>query len=379
MFWIIQSFLYSLFFVEIMKTPLYDEHVKLGAKVIDFNGWLMPVYYTSVIDEHINTRERAGLFDICHMGEFIVEGNDAFRLIQKIITNDLQILEDGKAFYSSMCLENGGIIDDLFVYRFNKNKFMVVVNAGNIEKDFKWFLKHKDFFDDVAVINKSQDIAKLDLQGPKAEDILQEVTNFDLKGLKRFYFVEDKVNNIPTLISRTGYTAEDGFELYFPLDKAQEQWNKLLQVGKAYGLMPIGLGARDTLRIEACYGLYGHELNEEINPLEAGIAFTVKFNKDFIGKEALLRQKDNLNRKIAAFEMLDKAIPRNGYDVLKNDAKIGFVSSGTFSPTFKKPIGLAMIDINETGIGNEIEIKIRDNLHAAKVVERPFYKYAGKH
>ena len=362
-----------------MKTPLYDEHVKLGAKVIDFNGWLMPVYYTSVIDEHINTRERAGLFDICHMGEFIVEGNGAFRLIQKLITNDLQILEDGKAFYSSMCLENGGIIDDLFVYRFNKNKFMVVVNAGNIEKDFKWFLKHKDFFDDVAVINKSQDIAKLDLQGPKAEDILQEVTNFDLKGLKRFYFVEDKVNNIPTLISRTGYTAEDGFELYFPSDKAQEQWNKLLEVGKVHGLMPIGLGARDTLRIEACYGLYGHELNEEINPLEAGIAFTVKFNKDFIGKEALLRQKDNLNRKIAAFEMLDKAIPRNGYDVLKNDAKIGFVSSGTFSPTFKKPIGLAMMDINETGIGNEIKIKIRDNLHAAKVVERPFYKYAGKH
>ena len=273
---------------ELKKTPLYEEHVKLGAKLIDFNRWLMPVYYSNVIEEHITTRTKAGLFDICHMGEFFIEGNNAFKLVQKLITNDLKRLEDGKAFYSSMCLENGGIIDDSLIYRFNQNKFMIVVNAANVEKDLKWFLKHKNFFDDVNVIDKTNETAKIDLQGPKAEEILQKLTSFELKNLKRFNFIGDNINNIPTIISRTGYTAEDGFELYFNAEKAAEQWNKLLEIGKEFGLKPVGLGARDTLRIEAGYPLYNHELSENTNPFEAGIGFAVKLEKeDFIGKEIL--------------------------------------------------------------------------------------------
>lgn len=364
---------------ELNKTPLYKEHIKLGAKLVEFGGWKMPVYYSNVIEEHLNVREEAGIFDTCHMGEFVIEGNDAFELVQKLITNDLNKLGDRKVFYSSMCLENGGIVDDLLVYRFNENKFMIVVNAINVEKDFKWILKHKDFFDDAIIINKTNEIAKLDLQGPKAEEILQKLTKFDLKSLKRFHFIEDSINNISTIISRTGYTAEDGFELYFDSEKVVEVWNKLLEVGKKFGLKPIGLGARDTLRIEACYSLYGHELNENINPFEADIGFTVKFDKgDFVGKEVLLKEKFNLKRKIVAFEMLDRGIARGGYGVFKNCNKIGFVTSGTFSPTFKKSLGMAMLDINEAFIGNEIEIKIRDSLHKAKVVERPIYKFHGK-
>ncbi len=361
------------------RTPLYEEHIKLGAKIVEFGGWEMPVYYSNVIEEHITTREKAGLFDICHMGEFIVEGKDAFKLVQRLITNDLNKLDDGNAFYSCMCLENGGIIDDLFVYRFNQNKFMIVANAANVEKDFKWFLKHKDFFEDATVIDRTNETAKLDLQGPNSERILQRLTDADLEGLKRFCFVEDSVNNIPTIISRTGYTAEDGFELYFDSNKASEIWGGLLEIGKEFGLKPVGLGARDTLRIEACYSLYGHELNEGINPFEADVGFVVKLEKDnFIGKNALLAHKNSLKRKIMAFEMLDKGIARKHYGVFRKNNHIGFVTSGTFSPTFKKPLGMAMLDIDEAVVGNEVEVKVRDNLHKARIVERPFYKFHRK-
>ena len=352
--------------------------MKLGGKIIDFSGWEMPVYYTNVIDEHLTTRTKAGLFDICHMGEFFVEGNDAFSFVQKVITRDLNKLVDGKAFYGSMCKEDGGIIDDLFVYRFNQKKFMIVVNAVNVEKDFKWMMKQKSFFDDATVVNKTNETAKLDLQGPKSEGILQKLTNADLKNLKRFHFVEDAVNDVPTIISRTGYTGEDGFELYFSSDKVVEQWNKLLEIGKEFGLKPIGLGARDTLRIEACYSLYGHEINEDINPLEAGVGFVISFNKeDFIGKGALLEIKENgLKRKIMAFEMLDRGIPRQHYVVSKNGVEIGKVTSGTMSPSFKKGIGLALIKVEYAKVGEEIEIKIRDKMYKAKIVESPFYKYS---
>jgi aminomethyltransferase len=340
----------------------------------------MPVYYTNVIDEHITTRTKAGLFDICHMGEFFIEGKSAFELVQKIITKDLNKLADGKAFYAAMCLENGGVVDDLFVYRFSQNKFMLVVNAANVEKDFRWILKQKSFFEDATIIDKTKEMAKLDLQGPKSEEILQKLTNADLKNLKRFYFVEDKVNDVSTIISRTGYTGEDGFELYFSSDKVVKQWNKLLETGKEFGLKPVGLGARDTLRIEACYGLYGHELNEEVNPIEAGIGFVVSLDKnDFIGKDALMKFKESgLKRKIIAFEMLERGIPRQSYDVLKNDVKIGSVTSGTMSPTFKKGIGLALIKVEHANIGQEIDIKIRDKTYKAKIVEKPFYKYKDK-
>ena len=355
---------------------MYDEHVKLGAKIVEFSGWSMPVFYTNVISEHINVRGKAGLFDICHMGEIIVEGKDAFKIIQKIITNDLNKLTGGKAFYSSMCLDNGGVIDDLFVYRFNQNKFMIVVNASNVEKDFKWIVGHKDSFD-VDVIDKTDGTAKLDLQGPKAEEILQKLTDTDLMNLKRFCFVESEVNCFSTIISRTGYTGEDGFELYFDSSKSVDMWCKLLEVGEEFGLKPIGLGARDTLRIEAGYSLYGHELSEEMNPFEAGTGFVVKLDKeDFIGKGALQKIKDSgLKRKIVAFEMLERGIPRQGYVVVKDGIEIGYVTSGTMSPTFKKGLGIAFVDVDEAIEQNEIHIKIREKLYSAKIVKKPIYNF----
>lgn len=364
---------------ELNRTPLYGEHVKLGAKIVEFGGWEMPVYYSNVIEEHLIVREKAGLFDICHMGEFFIEGKDAFKLVQKLITNDLNKLEDGKAFYSAICLENGGVIDDLFVYRFNENKFMIVVNAGNVEKDFEWILKHRDSFD-VDVIDKSNDMAKLDLQGPKAEEILQKLTDADLTNLKRFCFVEDNVNGVSTIISRTGYTGEQGFELYFDSAKSVDMWRKLLDVGGEFGLKPIGLGARDTLRIEAGYSLYGHELNEEINPLEAGIGFVVKLDKDdFIGKKALIEIKGRgLKRKIVAFEMLERSVPREHYSVIKDNACIGHVTSGTMSPTFKKGLGMAFVSVDEALEENEIHIKIREKLYSAKILKKPIYVFNSK-
>ena len=364
---------------ELKKTPLYNEHLKLGAKIVEFGGWLMPVQYTNVIEEHTATRTKAGLFDICHMGEFRITGRDSIKFLQKVVTNDVSKLEDGKAFYNAMCNEKGGVIDDLFIYRMNEEEFMMVVNASTIEKDFSWLLKHKEFFDDVDMADISDETGKIDIQVPKAEEILQKLTEFDLGSLERFHFVEDKAGNITAIISRTGYTGEDGFELYFPSGNAVELWNKLLEAGKEFGLKPVGLGARDTLRIEACYSLYGHELSEEITPLEAGIGFAVKLDKgDFIGRMALEKQKNSLKRKIAAFELMDKGIAREHYDVFKDNSKIGFVTSGTFSPTFKKSIGMAMLDAGSAAVGNEIAISIREKLYKAKVVERPFYSYKGK-
>ena len=364
---------------ELKKTPLYDEHVKLGAKIVEFGGWSMPVYYSTLIDEHLTTRAKAGLFDICHMGEFFIEGKDAFKLIQGVITNDLSKLSDGKAFYSCICLENGGVADDLFVYRFNSEKFMIVVNAGNIDKDFRIFSGPKGGLD-VAVVDKSNQTAKLDVQGPNAQEILQKLTEVDLSSLERFCFVEGKVNCVDTIISRTGYTAEDGFELYFDASRAVEMWNKILEVGSEFGLKPVGLGARDTLRIEACYSLYGHELTEEINPLEAGVGFVVKLDKDnFVGKEALLKIKeDGLKRKIVAFELIERGIPREHYEVYKNNEKIGYVTSGTMSPTFKTGLGMAFVNPEEASVDNEIDVKIRDKFYKAKIVERPIYTFNKK-
>lgn len=354
------------------------EHEALGAKMIEFGGWLMPVYYTSVIDEHNTTRNSAGLFDICHMGEIIIKGKDSFNFIQKLITNDLNKLTKGKAFYAAMCYENGTTVDDLFVYCLDNNEYMLVVNAGNIEKDLEWVKKNSGGFD-VEVIDKSNETAKIDLQGPKAEEILQKLTNANLPELKRFHFIEEEVNGVKTIISRTGYTGEDGFELYFDSKNAVEMWNKLLETGKDYGIKPIGLGARDTLRVEACYSLYGHELNDKISPIEAGIGFVVKLDKEsFIGKGSLLKIKENQTKKVTAFEMLDRGVPRTDYAIRKNNEKIGFVSSGTFSPTLKKSIGLGIINIEHANIDNEIDIIIRDKTYKAKVVKRPFYSFNKK-
>ena len=276
-----------------------------------------------------------------------------------------------------MCYENGTTVDDLFVYCLEENEFMLVVNAANVEKDYEWVKKNSNEFD-VEVIDKSDETTKLDLQGPKAEEILQKLTDVDLKELKRFNFIDAEVNGVKTIISRTGYTGEDGFELYFDVNKAVEMWNKLLETGKGI-VKPIGLGARDTLRVEACYSLYGHELNEQISPIESGIGFIVKPDKqDFIGKESLLKIKENQTKKIIAFEMIDRGIPRANYEIMKNNEKIGVVTSGTFSPTLKKNIGLGIVNIEHANIDNEIDIMIRDKSYKAKVVKRPFYAFNKK-
>jgi len=357
------------------KTPLYEEHIKLGARIVEFGGWLMPVFYTNVIEEHIATRTKAGLFDICHMGEIEITGKDAFNLIQKLITNDLGKLPKNKAFYTVMCNEKGTIIDDLFVYCFSKECYMLVVNASTKDKDLNW-IKEKSKGLAVSILDKTDELAKLDLQGPKAEEILQKLTPANLKELKRFNFIESSISNTKSIISRTGYTGEDGFELYFDADSSAKIWNLLLDAGKPFGIKPVGLGARDTLRLESCYSLYGHELSEEINPLEAGISFVVKLDKpDFIGKSAL--EKIRLTRKLVAFEMIDHSIPRNGYEIIRNNKPIGYVTSGTLSPTLKKGIGLGFVDIQYINTGNEIHIKIREKLYKAKIVEKPFYKYKG--
>lgn len=355
------------------RTPLYNEHIKLGAKIIEFNNWQMPVQYTNIIDEHMTTRNKACIFDTSHMGEFLIEGKDSFKFLQRILAKDINKLENGKCSYTVMCNENSGIIDDLLVYRFNNRRFMLVVNAGTIEKDFRHLISNKENFD-VEIKNASNEIAKLDIQGRKAERILQKLTQANLNELKRFGFKEILFNVIKILISRSGYTGEDGFELYFNKEKAVEMWNKILEAGKEHGLKPAGLGARNTLRLESCYSLYSHELNENISPIEAGIPFTVSFDKEFIGKKALEKIKATQKRIIAAFEMLEKGIPRQNYKIVKNNKEIGYVTSGTMSPTLKKGIGLALIEIGYSQPETEIDINIRDKLYRAKIVKKPFYR-----
>ena len=360
------------------RTPLYDEHVKLGAKIVNFNNWEMPVQYTSVIDEHNTTRTKVGLFDICHMGEFLIEGKDSVQFLQKILAKDISKLEQGKCIYTVMCDEKGSTVDDLFVYKFKENKFMLVTNASTIEKDLKHLVANRKEMD-TTISNISNDMAKLDIQGPKAKEIMENALNIDLSELKRFEFKDRVINKIYFIISRSGYTGEDGFEMYFNSEKASEIWNLLLEKGKEQGIKPIGLGARDTLRLECCYSLYGHELNEKINPIEAGISFAVSLNKEgFIGKEALENIKNNQKNKIVAFELLEKGIPRHGYKVLKDNKEIGHVTSGTLSPTLKKGIGLALININYAELETEIDINIRDKLYKAKIIKKPFYNYNGK-
>ncbi len=360
------------------KTPLYDEHIKLGAKMVPFGGWSMPVQYSNVIEEHMATRNNVGIFDICHMGEFVFSGDNALNFLQRMVTNDVSRLKDKQCCYSHLCYENGTFVDDLLVYRMNEKEFFIVVNASTIEKDFNWFLRNK--IDGVNLKNASDDTAKLDIQGPKAQDTMQKLTDFDLSKIKRFFCERINFKGIDEeiLISRTGYTGEDGFEIYFNPKHASFVWDKILDAGREFGIKPCGLGARDTLRTEACYSLYGHEINENTTPIEAGLSFAVEFNKDFTGKKVLQRQKENgTEKKLICFEMADKAIPREQYEIILKNEKAGFVSSGTFSPFFKKGIGMGYIKSELSDIGNEIYILIRGKEYKATIVKKPFYRYRG--
>ncbi len=360
-----------------MKTPLFEIHKRLGAKIIEFGPWLMPLYYTSIIDEHNTVRNKVGLFDVSHMGEFSIRGKDALAFIQRLITNDTSHLSNNQALYTPMCNNNGTIIDDLLVYKFSDEYFMLVVNATNIEKDYRWIEGVARRFDkDISLKNISDETSLLALQGPKAKEALQKLTNLDLSQTKHYWFKEGKIEGIQAIVSRTGYTGEDGFEIYIRPECASKIWNRLLEIGKEEEIKPVGLGARDTLRLECAMLLYGNDMDETKTPLETNIAWTVKFNKkDFIGKEALLRQKaEGIKQRLIGLELLERGIPRHNYLILKDKEKIGTVTSGSFSPTLKKGIGLGYVKTDFAKEGTEIQIQRREKLAKARIAKIPFYR-----
>ncbi|MEH7335450.1 glycine cleavage system aminomethyltransferase GcvT [Neobacillus drentensis] len=361
---------------ELKRTPLFDVYKEYGGKTIDFGGWELPVQFSSIKEEHEAVRTKAGLFDVSHMGEVEVKGVDSLNYLQKMMTNDISKIKNGGAQYTAMCYENGGTVDDLLVYKIEDNHYLLVVNASNIEKDYKWLEEHLE--GDVSLENLSEKTAQLAVQGPLAEKVLQKLTDTDLSGVGFFKFQQEVlINGKKALVSRTGYTGEDGFEVYCDSAEAALLWKEILKAGEEEGILPCGLGARDTLRFEAVLALYGQELSAEISPLEAGIGFAVKLTKetDFIGKEALKQQKENgLPRKLVGIEMIDRGIPRHGYPVYKGEEIIGEVTTGTQSPTLKKNIGLALIKTEFAGLESEVEVEIRGKRLKATVVPTPFYK-----
>lgn len=360
---------------ELKRTPLFEEHQAAKAKLIDFGGWEMPVQYAGVIAEHHAVRKKAGLFDTSHMGEIDVRGKDALAYVQMLITNDVSKIIDGKILYSPMCYPTGGIVDDLLVYRYDAKHFFIVVNASNTDKDYAWMLEQvKDF--EVSVDNVSDQYVQLALQGPLAETILQRLSNIDLSKIIYYTFTHGEIDGVPCLISRTGYTGEDGFEIYPAPEFGRQLWRKILEIGAADGVQPIGLGARDTLRFEARLPLYGHELGQEITPLEAGIGFFVKFDKkDFVGKAALQLQKEQgVPRKLVGLEMVGRGIARAHYLLQKNGEEIGFVTSGSFSPTLNKNIALGLIRADLAVQGDVLDVLIREKPVQAKIIPSMFYK-----
>lgn len=365
---------------KIKKTPLYEAHVRLGARMVDFAGWEMPIQYEGIIAEHEAVRTRAGVFDVSHMGEVEFTGPGASAYLQYLVTNDVSSMIDNQMLYTFMCYPDGGVVDDIIVYRFSEDKYMAVINAANIDKDISWMRENAGSFC-VEIKDLSGDLSLIALQGPGAEEILSGLVEVDLKDIGFFKFAADvKCASKTCMISRSGYTGEDGFEICLKNEDALFVWDKLLEAGAEKGLKPCGLGARDTLRFEANLPLYGNELSDSITPLEAGYGMFVKLDKgDFIGRDALKRQKEEgPARRVVGFEMLESGIPRHGYDVLGGDKVVGFVTTGYNSPTLKKNIGLALVDAGHSAIGSEIYIQIRKKALKAKVIKRNFYSKSYK-
>jgi aminomethyltransferase len=366
------------------RTPLYDRHVALGARLVEFGGWEMPVHYSGIVDEHSAVRHAAGLFDISHMGEFEVKGRDALAFLQHIATQDVATIDEGQSNYALLCRPDGGIVDDIFIYHL-PDGYMVVVNASNIEKDFAWMLDNLSGFD-VELTNISDRAAMLALQGPLAEAILAKATDIDVTSVP-FHGVTTGMllGDIPALIARTGYTGEDGFELFVDDDKVEQLWDGLLALGKDDGLKPCGLGARDSLRFEACLALYGHEIADDINPYEAKLGWVVKLDKGdgstssprgFVGREALLAIKQaGVQRKLAGFEVVGRGIARGGYEIRSlAGERIGEVTTGMPSPTLGKNLGLGYVPVELAPEGSEFDVIVRDRPVRARVVKTPFYK-----
>ncbi|MGP7816220.1 glycine cleavage system aminomethyltransferase GcvT [Niallia sp. 01092] len=359
------------------RTPLFECYKEYGAKTIDFGGWDLPVQFSSIKEEHEAVRTKAGLFDVSHMGEIEVKGAESLAFLQKVLTNDVSKIKVGGAQYSAMCYENGGTVDDLLTYKLAENHYLLIVNASNIAKDYDWLCKYAD--GQVELTNLSEDYAQLALQGPLAETIINKMNpNIDTASIGYFQFQQKQMlAGKEVLLSRTGYTGEDGFEIYCDSKDAPLLWSEILAAGKEEGVLPCGLGARDTLRFEATLALYGQELSADISPLEVGIGFAVKLNKEdnFIGKAALMEQKEQgVSRKLVGIEMVDRGIPRHGYKVYANGELIGEVTTGTQSPTLKKNIGLALLQKEFAVLAQEVDVEIRGKYMRAKVVATPFYK-----
>jgi aminomethyltransferase len=362
---------------ELRRTPLYAKHVASGARMVEFGGWDMPVEYSGITDEHLAVRTRAGLFDVSHMGEFEVAGADALRVLQWLTANDVSKLAIGQAQYSALTTALGTFVDDILVYRLADSHYLLVVNAANIAKDYAWIKSQlPDLGGDVALVNASSRYALIAVQGPEAARVLQELTAVDLQGIKYYWFATGEVSAVRATISRTGYTGEDGFELFVAAAQAERVWDALVAAGRDVDIRPCGLGARDTLRLEAGMRLCGSDMDEETTVLEAGLGWIVGWKKDgFLGAEPLREQKARgLARKLVGFEMTERAIARHGHPVVSGGTACGVVTSGTQTPFLKKAIGLAMVPFQLTPIGTPLEIEIRGRRYGARVVPEPFYK-----
>lgn len=352
-------------------TALHNKHIAAGAKMVEFVGFDMPIQYHSIRDEHRRVRETVGVFDVSHMGEVEISGAAALDMVQKITVNDVAALEIGQVQYSAMCYADGGIVDDLLVYRF-EDKYLLVVNGANKEKDFKWMLDNK--IDNCEIIDVSDDYTQIAVQGKRAEAALQKLTDVKLNEITYYWFTEGELAGCPMIISRTGYTGEPGFELYFANNYAGQVWDQVFEAGAEFDIEPIGLGARDSLRLEKKMCLYGNDIDQTTNPLEAGLGWITKLDKgDFIGRDVLLKVKEEgVSRRLVAFTLDGSGFPRHGYKIFKDDEELGVVTSGTVSPILEKGIGLGYIKKGFTKVGTTIEIEVRNKMIPATIIKPPF-------
>ncbi len=368
------------------RTPLYDTHIALGARMVEFSGWEMPVQYSGIIQEHHTVRKAAGLFDIDHMGQFDVSGADALAFLQHLLSADLSTLEVNQAKYAILCYADGMVVDDTFVYKLPgattlkgagtnsaRPHYMIVVNASNREKDFAWMNAHRGGFK-IDLRDISDEFYMLAFQGPKAEEVLQRIESFDLSKIKYHHVREFKIHNERGWIARTGYTGEDGFELFIPIKHYKHVWDAILETGKDGGVKPIGLGARDSLRFEAKFALYGHEIDAQTTPIEAALSWACDLNKEFIGRDALLKQKlEGVKKKLVGFEMIDRGIARKDYPIAKDGQTIGVVTTGMFAPTLEKNLGLGFVPPEFAAVATEFDVIVRGKPLKARVVKTPFY------
>lgn len=359
---------------DLLKTPFTQFHIAAGAKMVPFAGFNMPVQYKGITAEHLAVRKNVGLFDLSHMGEFEVSGPGALEFLQKVTTNNVAALTPGKIQYSCMTYPEGGIVDDLLVYRL-KDRFFLVVNASNMQKDFDWLNSHRT--GGVSLIDRSQELGLLAIQGPNAQKVMSHLTAYDLESMPYYTCATAKVGGVELLFSRTGYTGEDGFELYIPNDHGAALWQAVTAAGEKYDMELIGLGARDSLRLEMKMALYGNDIDQSTSPVEAGLSWIVDFTKEFVGSPVIKQQKEEgVTRRLVCLELDGKVFPRHGYDIADERGIIGKVTSGTVSPSLGKPIALGYVPTDKSKIGSTVEVVIRDGRHRATVVKPPFYKEA---